>query len=192
MAAPIGDAWLLTQGLIEQALDTRDRHDYVSSNRLRDFGLWKGGDTLPASDPLGRMLPAPQTDALFAPTADGGLGIPPERALIRAGVTAVGHLYHRSAEALLTGEDGVLITFDAAVRTHPRLRASVANRKAWQRVTEAVEGLCYPLTTPERAASRAADVEQPSVVATSARDMRRRSGSNWSTVSLEMRDMRQP
>ena len=98
----LGEAWLLAVGLAEKERRNHyDRTKACASAYTRDFGsecrrkwgLWQG--ELPITDPLhptAAHFQKPASAMMFDSVSTGGLQMPAEPHLMRAGVTAIGHM----------------------------------------------------------------------------------------------------
>ena len=166
----LGDAWMLATALLER--EHRADHERAEPNLsawARDFGSeqraawgrWAG--EAPTGDPLhaeAAHWQPPASALLHEPTSKGGLGLPVEPLLLRAGVVATGHMCRtiraRDGCGCATWEED----YEAACRRNPRLPRHGAASKAWERQIARVMQCGASPCTPEAVGGSG---EQPTI-----------------------------
>ena len=152
----VGDGLLCALALADSALECIVEHrlptDEETKNGERERLAWErhgrfdGSWRLTPDDPLfptAAQWRAPAARLLFAPAAQGGLGLAPELGLTEAGVVAESHLTHA-----MPGGGYAFLSWEEARRRNSRLVAR--NAAAWKRVVaELEERGCTP-ARPER------------------------------------------
>ena len=128
----IGDAWMLA--VIEaREVERQERAEQDWHKAAYDWRNWTWLHEQQETDPLHAAavhFSAPESQLLFQPTTEGGLGLEPMETLLEAGVVAVGHMCKWPMRN--SGAEGAWVeTYADARQRNPRLVRGAYAERQW-------------------------------------------------------------